>query len=196
MDCKTLAVALIVACAGSGAKADAYSSPLSGMVEVCLPECGFSGPWFGEVIVTTNEGGDGLFSGTELQSISVSSYAYAGPRVTLLDFDSDGFGVGLDGSAAAWPTVTISNGQIGDIEELYTGDGAQWDFSNRHVGWSNVSGSIVAFAGIGAVPEASSRAMLLLGVAALALSCRSTGRASRRRRAGAEAPADAARAAA
>ncbi len=186
MDCKTLAVALIVACAGSSAKAATYSSPLSGMVDVCLPgvECVVTGPWFGEVTVTTNEEDNGQFSGPELQSISVNSYAYASPNVTLLDFYSDGFGVGPDGSAAAWPNVTIWNGQISDIEELYTGGGAQWDFSSSHVRWSSGDGSIVAFASIGAVPEASSHAMLLLGLSALALLCRSTGTASRRRRAG------------
>lgn len=196
MDCKTLAVALIVACAGSAANAATYSSPLSGAVDVCLPDaaCVITGPWFGTVVVTTNEGGDGLFSGADLQSISVDSYAYPGPNVTLLDFYSDGFGMGVDGgSAAAWPIVSIWNGQISDIEEFYTGGVGQWDFSSSHVRWTGDGDVIVAFAAIGAVPEASGRGPLMLGLAVLVLLWRAPGLASRSRHAWTGAPADPAR---
>ena len=181
---KTLTMALIAALAGSGANATTYSSPLIGTAKGC---CAALGPWFGDVTVTTNEAGDGLFTGAELQSISVSSYAYPGPGVVLLDFYSDGFGIGFDGRAATWPTVTISNGQISDIEELYTGSSEHWDFSGVDVNWSSIGGSVSATGTIGSVPEPSGFAMLLLGLAAMLSSRRSLGKGARggvRRRAG------------
>ncbi len=176
----TLTMALIVALAASGANAATYSSPLNGTVETC---CAAPGPWFGDVTVTTNEDGDGLFTGAQLQSITVSSEAYPGPGVVLLDFYSDGFGVGVDGSAATWPTVTISNGQVSDIEELYTGGGAQWDFSGVDVSWSTIGGSVSAAGAIGSVPEPSGFAMLLLGLAAMPSLRRSLGMGARQQRA-------------